>query len=59
VGAEKLPSLLTGTIVLAIVANSYELLCTAGFPMVYTRALTLHSVVDQRATITATWHSTI
>jgi uncharacterized membrane protein YoaK (UPF0700 family) len=26
---------------LAIVANSYELLCTAGFPMVYTRALTL------------------
>ncbi len=29
------------TVVLAIVANSYELLCTAGFPMVYTRALTL------------------
>jgi thiol-disulfide isomerase/thioredoxin len=29
------------TVVLAIVANSYELLCTAGFPMVYTRTLTL------------------
>jgi hypothetical protein len=33
--------MLFGTILLAIVANSYELLCTAGFPMVYTRALTL------------------
>lgn len=31
------------TIVLAIVANSYELLCTAGFPMVYTRILTLNT----------------
>jgi hypothetical protein len=28
-------------VLLAIVVNSYELLCTAGFPMVYTRALTL------------------
>ncbi len=33
--------MLASTVVLAIVANSYELLCTAGFPMVYTRALTL------------------
>jgi thiol-disulfide isomerase/thioredoxin len=33
--------MLVGTVVLALVANSYELLCTAGFPMVYTRALTL------------------
>jgi thiol-disulfide isomerase/thioredoxin len=33
--------MLVGTVLLAIVANSYELLCTAGFPMVYTRALTL------------------
>jgi len=32
------------TIILAIVANSYELLCTAGFPMVYTRILTLRSL---------------
>lgn len=44
VGAERLPTLLAGTVALAIVANSYELLCTAGFPMVYTRALTLHSL---------------
>ena len=32
------------TIVLAVVANSYELLCTAGFPMVYTRILTLKAL---------------
>jgi len=32
------------TVVLAVVANSYELLCTAGFPMVYTRILTLASL---------------
>ena len=34
-------SLLAGTLLLALAANSYELLCTAGFPMVYTRVLTL------------------
>jgi hypothetical protein len=28
--------------VLAIAANAYELLCTAGFPMVFTRILTLN-----------------
>jgi hypothetical protein len=33
-----------GTIVLAITANAYELLCTAGFPMIYTRVLTLHKL---------------
>jgi hypothetical protein len=33
--------MLLSTVLLAVVANSYELLCTAGFPMVYTRALTL------------------
>ena len=32
---------LAATILLAIAANSYELLCTAGFPMVFTRMLTL------------------
>jgi thiol-disulfide isomerase/thioredoxin len=32
--------MLLGTVLLAIVANSYELLCTAGFPMVYTLTLT-------------------
>jgi hypothetical protein len=29
---------------LAIAVNSYELLCTAGFPMVYTRTLTLYQL---------------
>ena len=38
----SLTSMMFGTVVLAIAANTYELLCTAGFPMVYTRALTLH-----------------
>jgi hypothetical protein len=41
VGAENLPAMLAATIFLAIAANLYELLCTAGFPMVYTRLLTL------------------
>ncbi len=35
-------SVLAGTMVLAIMANFYELLCTAGFPMVFTRILTLN-----------------
>ncbi len=39
--AESLPTMLAATIVLAVAANFYELLCTAGFPMVYTRLLTL------------------
>jgi len=34
-------SALLATIVLAAAANTYELLCTAGFPMIYTRLLTL------------------
>ena len=33
-----------GTVTLALAANSYELLCTAGFPMVYTRVLTLNAL---------------
>jgi thiol-disulfide isomerase/thioredoxin len=37
-------SILVGTAVLAIAANSYELLCTAGFPMVFTRILTLNNL---------------
>jgi hypothetical protein len=36
--------MLAGTVVLATAANSYEILCTAGFPMVFTRVLTLHSL---------------
>ncbi|MGF1547842.1 MAG: hypothetical protein ACFCUG_11005 [Thiotrichales bacterium] len=39
--AERIPAMLGATVLLAIAANFYELLCTAGFPMVYTRALTL------------------
>ena len=44
VSAPSLPSVLAGTAVLAVAANSYELLCTAGFPMVYTRILTLNGL---------------
>jgi len=44
ISAPTLPAMATGTIVLAVTANAYELLCTAGFPMVYTRALTLHDL---------------
>jgi len=40
----SLPSLVVGTILLALAANTYELLCTAGFPMVYTRVLTLEDL---------------
>ena len=39
--ADNLPAMLGATVVLAVAANFYELLCTAGFPMVYTRLLTL------------------
>lgn len=39
--AENLPAMLAATLLLALAANFYELLCTAGFPMVYTRLLTL------------------
>lgn len=44
VSAASVPSMIAGTIVLAAAANSYELLCTAGFPMVFTRVLTLHNL---------------
>ena len=39
--AEQLPVMLGATLLLAVAANFYELLCTAGFPLVYTRLLTL------------------
>ena len=41
---DSLPTVIAATVLLAIIANSYELLCTAGFPMVYTRILTLNSL---------------
>jgi hypothetical protein len=40
----SLLSMVAGTVVLALAANSYELLCTAGFPMVFTRMLTLQQL---------------
>jgi len=42
--ASRFPVMIFGTILLAIAANSYELLCTAGFPMVFTRVLTMHEL---------------
>ena len=42
--AENMPTMLVGTVTLAIIANSYELLCTSGFPMVFTRILTLEQM---------------
>jgi hypothetical protein len=44
VAAERLGTLIAGTLALAVVANAYELLCTAGFPMVFTRMLTLNEL---------------
>ena len=38
------PAMMAATVVLAIAANSYELLCTAGLPMLYTRLLTLNEL---------------
>jgi len=42
--SDNLPTMIVATIILAIAANSYELLCTAGLPMVYTRVLTLNEL---------------
>jgi thiol-disulfide isomerase/thioredoxin len=36
-----IPAIIVGTIVLAVTANLIELLCTAGFPAIYARILTL------------------
>ena len=44
VRAERLSTMLAATVALALVANAYELLCTAGFPMVFTRILTLRAL---------------
>ncbi len=42
--AQALPAVILGTIVLAFTANTFELLCTAGFPAIYTRILTLNNL---------------
>ena len=44
--ANSISTMLLGTSMLAIAANSYELLCTAGFPMVYSRLLTLNELAN-------------
>lgn len=50
VGAANLPAMLAGTVVLALAANAYELLCTAGFPLVFTRVLTLSELATPPTT---------
>jgi glutaredoxin len=42
--AESMISMMIGAITLAVAANMYELLCTAGFPMVFTKLLVLHDL---------------
>ncbi|MBF0387569.1 MAG: thioredoxin family protein [Candidatus Omnitrophica bacterium] len=44
ISSGSIGGLIVGTVVLAVMANMYELLCTAGFPMVFTRALTLQQL---------------
>ncbi|HEC94366.1 MAG TPA: hypothetical protein ENI45_00185 [Thermoplasmatales archaeon] len=44
VKATKISTMIIGVIVLAVSANTYELFCTLGFPMIFTRALTLHNL---------------
>jgi thiol-disulfide isomerase/thioredoxin len=44
IGDVRFVPVLGATVALAVVANSYELLCTAGLPMVFTRVLTLHDL---------------
>lgn len=41
---EAFIAVIIGTIVLAFTANTFELICTFGFPAIYTRALTLHNL---------------
>lgn len=42
--ASSMATMIFGSTVLAILANAYELLCTAGFPMIYTSVLTMHNL---------------
>lgn len=42
--ASSMTAMILGTTVLAILANAYELLCTAGFPMIYTSVLAMHEL---------------
>jgi len=40
----QIPALIVGTIVFAIFVNTYELLCSLGFPLVYVSQLTSHNL---------------
>jgi hypothetical protein len=42
--AENLAGALTAVVVLAVLVNTVELLCTAGFPAIYTRVLSLYAL---------------
>ncbi len=44
ISAESMSTMIIATLLLAVFANAYELLCTAGLPMVFTRILTLESL---------------
>ena len=44
VNASAWPAMIGGTIFLAVTANLIELMCTAGFPAIYTRILTLNEL---------------
>ncbi len=41
---EQMASMIIGTVFLAVFSNLIELLCTAGFPAIYTRVLTLQDL---------------
>jgi thiol-disulfide isomerase/thioredoxin len=56
---DSLPAMLTGTVVLAVFANSYELLCTAGFPMIFTRALSLRHLSQPEYYLYLTFYNLI
>jgi hypothetical protein len=42
--ATSFRAILVATVLVAAAANTYEMLCTGGFPVVFTRALTLHDL---------------
>ncbi|GLP97921.1 cytochrome C biosynthesis protein [Paraferrimonas sedimenticola] len=44
--ASSLATMIAGTTVLAILANAYELLCTAGFPMIFTSVLSMSDLTS-------------
>ncbi|RLF33339.1 MAG: hypothetical protein DRN08_05575 [Thermoplasmata archaeon] len=44
VNTSYLPSMIAATVILAVFANTYELFCTLGFPLLFTRTLTLNKL---------------